>query len=204
MTSDDWQAYFEFSKKTAVPLLAKYVLPWFGGSASTWLVCLLFFLLALLAGYAYAYAVALPLSVPRQVALHLVIVAASLLLLPITPADHWKPQDAADPTWRIVALFAASVGLPYVVLAATTPLLSRWLASTDPGADPARLFAASNLGSFVGLLSYPFAFERALSSSGQARWWSWAYVGYGALPYCWHIAIHLNIFFVFQRLLLIC
>ena len=163
------------------PLLAKYVLPWFGGSASTWLVCLLFFQLALLAGYAYAYAVALPLSVPRQVALHLVIVAASLLLLPITPADHWKPQDAADPTWRIVALLAASVGLPYVVLAATTPLLSRWLASTDPGADPARLFAASNLGSFVGLLSYPFAFERALSSSGQARWWSWAYVGYGAL-----------------------
>ena len=163
------------------PLLAKYLLPWFGGSASTWLVCLLFFQLALLVGYAHAYAVTLPFPVPRQAQIQLAILALSLLLLPITPADGWKPQDVSDPTWRIVALLAACVGLPYVALAATTPLLSRWLARIEPSLDPARFFAASNLGSFAGLISYPFAFERLLSSQQQTRWWSWAYVLYAAL-----------------------
>jgi hypothetical protein len=163
------------------PLLAKYLLPWFGGSASTWLVCLLFFQLALLVGYAHAYAITLPIPVSRQVQVQLVILAASLLLLPITPADSWKPQDVSNPTWRIVALLAMCVGLPYVALAATTPLLSRWLATIEPSLDPARFFAASNLGSFAGLLSYPFAFERLLSSQQQTRWWSWAYVLYAAL-----------------------
>jgi hypothetical protein len=163
------------------PLLAKYLLPWFGGSASTWLVCLLFFQLALLVGYAHAYAITLPIPVSRQVQVQLAILAASLLLLPITPADSWKPQDVSNPTWRIVALLAMCVGLPYVALAATTPLLSRWLATIEPSLDPARFFAASNLGSFAGLLSYPFAFERLLSSQQQTRWWSWAYVLYAAL-----------------------
>jgi hypothetical protein len=163
------------------PLLAKYLLPWFGGSASTWLMCLLFFQLALLAGYAHAYAVTLPFPVPRQVRLQLAILACSLLLLPITPADSWKPQDASNPTWRIVLLLAVSVGVPYVALATTTPLLSRWLARIEPALDPARFFAASNLGSFAGLLSYPFGFERLLSSVQQTRWWSWAYVLYVAL-----------------------
>ena len=73
------------------------------------------------------------------------------------------------------------VGLPYVALAATTPLLSRWLARIEPSLDPARFFAASNLGSFAGLLSYPFAFERLLSSQQQTRWWSWTYVLYAAM-----------------------
>ena len=146
------------------PLLAKYLLPWFGGSASTWLVCLLFFQLALLVGYAHAYVVTLPFPVPQQAQIQLAILALSLLLLPITPADSWKPQDVGDPTWRIVALLAACIGLPYVVLAATTPLLSRWLARVEPSLDPARFFAASNLGSFAGLLSYPFAFEPSMSS----------------------------------------
>jgi len=71
------------------PLLAKYLLPWFGGTASTWLVCLLFFQLALLVGYAHAYAVTLPFPVSRQAQIQLAILAASLLLLPITPADSW-------------------------------------------------------------------------------------------------------------------
>ena len=163
------------------PLLAKYLLPWFGGSAATWLVCLLFFQLALLAGYAHAYALTLPFALPRQVAVQLGVLAASLILLPITPAEGWKPQDAADPTWRIVALLAVTVGLPYVALAATTPLLSRWLAHLAPSLHPARFFAASNLGSFAGLLSYPFLFERLLSSQAQTLWWSWGFGLYAAL-----------------------
>jgi hypothetical protein len=163
------------------PLLGKYLLPWFGGSAATWLVCLMFFQLALLAGYMHAYAVTLPLAVPRQVWAQLAVLAAGLLLLPITPAETWKPVDASDPTWRIVALLALSVGLPYMVLATTTPLLSRWLAHLEPSLDPARFYAASNLGSFAGLLSYPFLFERLLASQEQTLWWSWAYGLYALL-----------------------
>ena len=160
------------------PLLGKYILPWFGGSASTWIVCLLFFQAALLAGYAHAYAITLPLSVPRQAQVQIAILVGSLLLLPITPSEGWKPRDADNPTWRILALLALTVGVPYVVLATTTPLLSRWLARIEPGLDPARFYAASNLGAFAGLISYPFVFERAMSSGQQTRWWSWAYVLY--------------------------
>lgn len=163
------------------PVLAKFILPWFGGSATTWIVCMLFFQVALLAGYAHAYAVTLPFTVPTQAKVQIAILLVSLLLLPITPSDVWKPADASDPTWRIVILLAASVGIPYVVLATTSPLLSRWLARIDPGLHPARFFAASNLGSFVGLLSYPFLFERYLSSQQQTVLWSWAYVVYAIL-----------------------
>lgn len=172
------------------PLLGKYILPWFGGSASTWIVCLLFFQTALLAGYAHAYAITRPLPVPRQAQLQLAILIGSLLLLPITPAESWKPQDAGNPTWRIIALLALSVGVPYVALATTTPLLSRWLARIEPGLDPVRFFAASNLGSFAGLLSYPLAFEPLMSSEQQTHWWSWAYALYAALfAFCGFLAL---------------
>ena len=163
------------------PLFAKYILPWFGGGASIWLVCLLFFQVALLAGYAYAYAITLPIPVPRQVQVHFAVLAVSLALLPITPSESWKPQDVGDPTLHILVLLTVCVGVPYVALAATTPLLSRWLARIEPTIDPVPLFAGSNLGSFAGLLTYPFAFERWLSSGEQTRWWSWAYVLYAAL-----------------------
>ena len=162
-------------------VLGKFILPWFGGSASTWLVCLLFFQVALLAGYAYAYLITQPLALARQVRLQIAIVGASLLLLPITPADSWKPVDAADPTWRILSLLAVCVGVPYVALASTTPLISRWIAHIEPSLAPARFFAASNVGSFVGLLSYPFAVERLLPSGEQTRWWSLAYGLYAIL-----------------------
>ncbi len=163
------------------PVLAKFILPWFGGSATTWIVCMLFFQVALLAGYAHAYAVTLPFKVPTQAKVQVAILALSLVLLPITPSDVWKPADASDPTWRIVLLLAVCVGIPYMALATTSPLLSRWLARIAPDLDPARFFAASNLGSFVGLLSYPFLFERVMSSEQQTVMWSWAYVVYAIL-----------------------
>jgi hypothetical protein len=162
-------------------VLGKFILPWFGGSASTWLVCMLFFQVALLVGYAHAYAITLPLPIHRQAQLQIGILALTLALLPIAPSDSWKPADASDPTWRILALLTVCVGLPYIALATTTPLLSRWLAHMAPELNPVRFFAASNIGSFLGLLSYPFFFERLLPSVEQTRWWSWAYVLYAAL-----------------------
>ena len=162
-------------------VLGKFILPWFGGSASTWLVCMLFFQVALLVGYAHAYAITLPLTIHRQAQLQIGILVLTLLLLPIAPSDSWKPTDASDPTWRILGLLTVCVGLPYIALATTTPLLSRWLAHIAPDLNPVRFFAASNIGSFLGLLSYPFFFERLLPSVEQTRWWSWAYVLYAAL-----------------------
>ena len=162
-------------------VLGKFILPWFGGSASTWLVCMLFFQVALLVGYAHAYAITLPLTIRRQAQLQIGILVLTLLLLPIAPSDDWKPVDANDPTWRILGLLAVCVGLPYIALVTTTPLLSRWLAHIAPDLNPVRFFAASNIGSFLGLLSYPFFFERLLPSVEQTRWWSWAYVLYAAL-----------------------
>jgi NADH:ubiquinone oxidoreductase subunit 4 (subunit M) len=117
------------------PVMAKYILPWFGGSATTWIVCMLFFQVALLGGYAYAYAVTQPLSVRAQALLHIALLAGMLVLLPITPADSWKPADSGNPTWRIIALLAVSVGGPYMLLATTSPLLQRWLTRVDPGID---------------------------------------------------------------------
>ncbi len=163
------------------PVMAKFILPWFGGSATTWTVCMLFFQIALLAGYAYVYAASLPLSIRAQGLAQLVLLAAAILLLPITPSDAYKPTDSADPTGRIMLLLLVSVGVPYGVLATTSPLLQRWLTHADPRLATSRFFALSNLGSFLGLLSYPFLFERIWSSPQQTANWSWGFVIFAGL-----------------------
>ncbi len=172
------------------PVMAKYILPWFGGSATTWIVCMLFFQVALLVGYAYAYAVTRPFTLKTQVALQIGLLLLALVILPITPSDTWKPTGSDNPTGTIIALLTVSAGLPYAVLATTSPLLQRWLTRMDAAIDVSRLFAVSNFGSFLGLLSYPFVFERVSSSREQTVWWSWAFVVYAALfSACAFIAI---------------
>jgi spermidine synthase len=162
------------------PMMARYILPWFGGSATTWTVCLLFFQIALLLGYAYAYLFTKPLGLRAQIVVHVCIVAASLASLPITPSEAFKPQDASDPTGRILMLLLASVGLPYFVLATTTPLVQRWLAALGYE-TPSRLFALSNLGSFLGLVTYPAVVDLYLPTNGQTWWWSASYVAYAIM-----------------------
>ncbi|MES2692167.1 MAG: fused MFS/spermidine synthase [Verrucomicrobiota bacterium] len=154
------------------PLIGKYILPWFGGSPGVWTTCMLFFQLLLLGGYAYAHA--LGRFKPRtQVIVHLVLLAAALATLPITPSDSWKPATGADPTWRILALLTMSLGLPYLVISATGPLMQEWFRRTTPGISPYRLYALSNVGSLLALVSYPFYFETALTRHAQAQFWSW-------------------------------
>src|SRR5215831_18958746 len=106
------------------PLIGKYILPWFGGGPGVWTVCLLFFQMFLLGGYAYAHW-ASRLPARRQVFLHLALVLAAVLL-PVVPAQTWKPQDASHPTLHILALLTATIGAPYFVLASTSPLLQQW------------------------------------------------------------------------------
>jgi spermidine synthase len=157
------------------PLIAKFILPWFGGSAAVWTAALLFFQLLLLAGYFYAHVLTRYVKPKMQLRVHLGLLAASLATLPIVPRDYWKPTGAGDPTLSILLLLAATIGLPYTLLSATSPLLQAWYVRAHRGALPYRLFALSNFGSFLALLSYPFVVEPRLTLSRQAAVWSIAY-----------------------------
>src|SRR5262245_60188694 len=123
------------------PLIAKFILPWFGGSAAVWSAALLFFQLLLLGGYFYAYLLIRFLKPKQQFWTHTGLLALSLLTLPVVPNPVWKATGAADPTPRILMLLAATIGLPYLLLSATSPLLQAWFVRVRKGAVPYRLFA---------------------------------------------------------------
>jgi SAM-dependent methyltransferase len=159
------------------PVIARIILPWFGGSAAVWTTCLLFFQCVLLLGYLYAHALFRYLKPRAQTAVHVGLLVASALVLPVLPAETWKPAGSEDPTLRILGLLTMTVGLPYFLLSTTGPLMQAWYARRFHGAMPWRLYALSNAGSMFALLSYPFLFEPLLTTRGQAVWWS---VGYGA------------------------
>src|SRR5215472_12913645 len=108
------------------PIIAKMILPWFGGSAAVWTICLLFFQLVLLAGYLYAHTLHRRLHATRQAAVHIALLALSLAALPIIPKAALKPTGAEDPTFRILLLLTVSVGLPYLLLSTTGPLVQAW------------------------------------------------------------------------------
>jgi SAM-dependent methyltransferase len=156
------------------PLIAKLILPWFGGSAAVWTSCMLFFQMALLGGYAYAHWLNGQ-SAKKQNLVHLGLIAASLFLLPILPNPWWKPTGPQDPLLRILGLLTATVGLPYFLLSSTSPLLQSWYSRANGGAMPYRFFALSNAGSMLGLLAYPIFVEPTLTAGQQA--WSWS-LGY--------------------------
>jgi SAM-dependent methyltransferase len=163
------------------PIIAKQILPWFGGSAAVWTTCLVFFQFLLLAGYAYSDWTTRRLAARRQVVLHVVLLAASLASLPIIADTGWKPAGDEDPTWRILGLLSATIGLPYFLLATTGPLVQAWFARTFPAGTVYRLFALSNFGSLLALVSYPVAFEPWVTTATQSRGWSTAYVAFVAL-----------------------
>src|SRR5262249_49820916 len=158
------------------PLVSKYILPWFGGSPAVWTTCMLFFQSLLFAGYAYAHFSAQGLSSKQQAVLHLAIILTALVairLLGAVPGESWKPTDSADPVGHILLLLAVSVGLPYFVLSTTGPLIQSWFSRSFPGRTPYRLYALSNVGSLLALLSYPVLFERLFDVRDQATYWSW-------------------------------
>jgi len=162
------------------PLIGKYILPWFGGTSGVWTTCLLFFQIVLLIGYAYAHFLG-KLPWKRQAAVHLVLLAVALVFLPIEPAQHWRPVDGHAPTLRILLLLAATIGLPYMVLSSTGPLLQNWFSATYPGRSPYRLYSLSNVGSLLALITFPIFVETNLSRQYQV--WSWS-IGFGAFALC--------------------
>ena len=169
------------------PLVAKIILPWFGGVAAVWTVCLLFFQVVLLLGYLYAHQLTRHLAPGAQGWLHAALLAASLLTLPMLPKDSWKPTGPAHPALHILLVLAVTVGLPFFLLSATTPLLQAWLATARKDSRVYRFYALSNAGSLLGLLSFPMLVEPRLSTVQQARTWSAAYAAFAVA--CGAIAI---------------
>jgi hypothetical protein len=159
------------------PLIGKYILPWFGGGPSVWTTCLLFFQALLLGGYAYAHLLSSRLAASRQVVVHVVLLLGSVTLLPITPnADTWQLKGLQDPALGILGLLLVTVGAPYLLLSSTGPLLQRWFHDRYPRRSPYRLYALSNAGSLLALITYPFLFEPWIDVDRQAWIWSGAYL----------------------------
>src|SRR5229473_3087586 len=146
-------------------ILGKYILPWFGGTPAVWTTCLLFFQLLLLAGYLYSHLVSTRPKLRAQVIFHLTVLGISVAVLaagtalwgtPLLPGLSWRPDSPDYPIWKILKLLAVGVGLPYLLLSTTGPLLQSWFTRSNPGESPYRLYALSNFGSLLGLLTYPF------------------------------------------------
>ena len=159
------------------PLIAKFILPWFGGVAAVWTVCLLFFQIVLLLGYLYAHLLT-GISPRIQGWLHAAFLAASLFVLPVLPRDSLKPAGSEHPALSILAVLTLTVGLPFFLLSSTSPLLQAWLAREKKNSGVYRFYALSNAGSLLGLLSYPTLVEPHLSTVRQGRSWSVAYAAY--------------------------
>ena len=162
------------------PIIAKQILPWFGGSAAVWTTCLVFFQSALLAGYAYAD-LTTRLGPRRQALLHVALLAGSLGFLPILASIGWKPRGDEQPILAILVLLTATIGLPYFLLSTTTPLLQSWYWRRFQSAVPYRLFALSNFASLAALLGFPVAFEPFFTLPQLAWTWSGLYAALVAL-----------------------
>lgn len=158
------------------PMFSRMALPLLGGTPAVWNTCMLFFQAALLAGYLWAHAGAQKLGVKRQAAAHVVLLAVAAVLLPISVAGA-APRGGAAPIPWLLLLMATTVGLPFFVLSATGPMLQKWFANTghSGAANPYWLYAASNLGSMLALLGYPFVMEPRLRLMEQSRAWAAGY-----------------------------
>lgn len=165
------------------PMFARMTTPLLGGSPAVWNTSMVFFQAALLVGYAYAHALARRASLRNQVLVHALVLLSGVVVLPIAVSDLLGPPNPSAPSLWLFAVLALSVGLPYAAASATAPLLQAWFARTGraDAADPYYLYAASNLGSLLGLGAYPTLMEPLLGLSTQANAWSIAYVVVGVL-----------------------
>jgi hypothetical protein len=163
------------------PMIGKFILPWFGGAPAVWTACMLCFQALLLAGYAYAHILASNWPLRRQARVHvalLIATAAAVLWFSIAPSQAWKPEGSESPVTGILGLLLASIGAPFLLLSATAPLLQSWFSRTRPERFPYRLYALSNLGSLLAIVSYPFLIEPSIALQRQATLWSWTYAAF--------------------------
>ena len=163
------------------PMVARMVLPLFGGSQAVWTTSMLFFQAVLLAGYGYAHASTRLLGPSRQPIVHAVVLVLAVAALPIGRGLAPPPADASPSLW-LLGVLAVTVGAPFFVVTTASPLLQHWLATSGhaAGRDPYFLYAAGNVGSLLALLAYPFVVEPLLTLDQQARLWSVGYVLFAA------------------------
>jgi SAM-dependent methyltransferase len=162
------------------PVISKFILPWFGGSPGVWTTCMVFFQVLLFGGYAYAHFIA-RLQPRWQAIIHTTLIIGAFVLLPIAPAETWKPTGNEDPAGQILLILLGTVGLPYFILSSTSPLTQVWFTRAIPGGSPWRLYALSNVGSLVALISYPFFFEPRMDVITQTKLWSVGFAVFGLL-----------------------
>jgi hypothetical protein len=172
------------------PMIGKFILPWFGGTPAVWSTVMLFFQVLLTGGYAYAYWLIGRIRMQQQWLIHIALIASAIGFLlflsfvwpsPITPDSSWKPQDVSSPALDIFKLLIVSVGLPYFLLASNGPLMQAWFTRFFPERSYARLYALSNAGSLLGLLTYPVFIEPVLSLRLQGWVWSIGFALFGLL-----------------------
>jgi spermidine synthase len=170
------------------PLIGKHVLPWFGGTPSVWTTCLFFFQLLLLVGYAYAHLLARRAAVVQRL-WHWSLIAVAIILMlvlllawhsPLLPGVTWQPKSTENPVGHLLILLALSVGLPFFVLSTTGPLLQHWYIRALPGRSPYFLYAVSNIGSLLGLISYPVLIEPNLTTHNQSLLWGAGFLLFAA------------------------
>ncbi len=154
------------------PMIGKYILPWFGGSPGVWTTCLLFFQVLLLFGYGYVHVVSTYLRPRTQAWLQAALLALAAVFLPVIPEDALRPAAGDSPVVQILLVLGLTVGMPYLVLSTTGPLMQRWFSLLHPDRSPYRLYALSNVGSLLALLSYPLIVEPFLTRREQALVWS--------------------------------
>ncbi len=158
------------------PLFARLVLPMLGGSPAVWNTCLMYFQALLLGGYLYAHASSRYLRVRQQVILHIALLLICFVALPLGIPSGWAPPASSNVIPWLIAVLSVSVGAPFLVLSATAPLLQKWFASTaEPSKDPYVLYAASNAGSFLGLLAFPLILEPRMRLGQQSSLWTVVY-----------------------------
>jgi SAM-dependent methyltransferase len=162
------------------PMAAKQLLPTLGGSSAVWTTCLVFFSVMLLLGYLYAHWISVSFTPARQAVIHILLLTVALLVLGI----HTSPSPAAvtyHPALTVFRVLATVIGLPYLTLSATTPLLTGWYAASFEGRSPYRLFALSNLASLLALCSYPLLIEPGLTMNRQTAWWSGGFLVFSVI-----------------------
>ena len=163
------------------PLAGKYLLPGFGGAPSVWTSCLLFFQVLLLGGYSYSHLLVSRKAPRTQALAHILLLALSLVALPGLASGNWRATRADRPLPGILGLLALRIGIPYFVLASSTPLLQAWFCRSRAGGKPYRFYSLSNLGSLLAILAYPFLIEPALPLKSQSLCWIWCYAAFAAL-----------------------
>lgn len=165
-------------------MIAKYILPWFGGASTVWTISMLFFQAILLIGYGYSHFIVKILRTKYQPIVHGAVLLITLLFLPLAPGQYLTESVGDNPISNILTLLALVIGFPYFVLTTTSSLIQSWFGKLNPGRSPYPLYALSNLGSLVALISYPFFFEIQFLLEDQAFYWSLSMVVLVSLMLC--------------------